>query len=177
VGEPGWLRFRYRQVVRGASYTIDTSIITHGELHLRLHRIEPDGESGAIRAIEGAAALGFPAGSQPVTGVSVEPLVSWVSDRGATVAIAGIQGYRQTLSPTAFGNVGIHSVSGKQLTPLVEAAIGPGPSEFASLVYIGARLDEPRTITALLDGFHRRDDGSWVVLWADGRDVIVPPLV
>ena len=195
VGEPGWLRYRHVQTIRGADFVIETVIVTHGEQHLRLHVIESDGAVDAsIRVTEGAAAFGFPEGALPETGASIapaggqdagagalsppamEPVWSWVSDGARTVAIAGITGYTRAELPTAFGNDGIHSVSGKHLTPVLEASpLVPG-QVLAAVVHIGSRLEHPEQLGELVRDFTLQDDGSWRVTWSDGTAVQIPAL-
>jgi hypothetical protein len=192
VGEPGWLRFRWQQEAGEGIVTIETAIVTHGEQHLRMHRIEGAGDLSGMKLVEGAAALGFPAGGMPLAGCTPElsreqdhphssmaaagPMVSWVSEQGRTVAVLGLEGYDRPAMPAACGNEGIHSVSGKFLVPMLEVTELRPLQELVALVHIGSRLDDPAELGAKVTAYAMADSGVWKVVWADGLVVEIPPL-
>lgn len=178
VGEPGWLRMRYQQQVAGGTHTIDTTIVTRGELHLRAHRVTLHPACAAqIGAVEGAAPLGYEEGDVPAS--LSDNTAGWenaaVSGRG--VAIARLRGYDGQRRAAAWrGRADINSVYGQYVLPLLTVTQLEPTHELICLVHIGAALDDPTALVRQIAEAEWREDGMLHVRWSDGVVVDVPPL-
>jgi hypothetical protein len=138
VGEPGWLRFRWRQFVGGGSHEIDTTIVPFGSAHIRVHRVTIDpAVTAPVRLIEGAAPLGFPEGAEPVLGHDAAS--SWASDGPRSTGIQGLAPGMQGQHPTSFGAPDAHALFANQVTPWVEWPDAEGTVVVISVVWDGER--------------------------------------
>jgi hypothetical protein len=177
VGEPGWLRMRYRQHVAGGDHTIETVIVTRGELHIRAHRVTLDPAASApIGAVEGAAPLGYPAGALPT--ISSDPRAGWeyATAGGVAVAIARLHGYDGQRRAAAWqGQANLNSVYGQYILPLLTVARLEPVHDLLCIVHIGATTD-PAVLTNVIADAAWQPDGAFRLTWRDGATITVPPL-
>jgi hypothetical protein len=92
------------------------------------------------------------------------------------VAILGLEGYDRPVRPTGSGNEGIHSVSGKHLTPVLEVLNVPPHHDLVALVHIGSQLEDLAAVGSKVTAYAMPENGTWKVVWADGTVVTIPPL-
>lgn len=173
VGEPGWLRCRYRQRVGNAEHRIDTAIVVSGNLHLRAHRIEVAPGSPGLAAIEGAAALGFDPGERPHVGRDAALHLSEAGVGDRVVAIRALAGYDTAAAPSGYAGIG--AVHADVLIPHLWASLGEGTHDLACLVAIGDDADRARLV-GLEPDVRWQEDGSVLVTGFRDAPVCVPPL-
>ena len=171
VGEPGWLRIRWQQLLNQHTHIIDTVIVIRGEQHIRAHRITLDPATNILlSAIEGSAPLGYIQGEVPIVESGSHWLAASISNR--TAAIAGLYGYeRATLWE---GAPGINSVYPFYVQPALTLDTAQDGHELLSLVHNGHSLPDNTLLTTEIDATWQ-DDGSFQLAWDDDRFVI-PPL-
>jgi hypothetical protein len=177
VGEPGWLRMRYRQRVGGGTHTIDTAIVVRGELHLRAHRVTLDPAAGVVTAVEGPAPLGYPPGAAP--DIRGDEAAGWeyAAADGRATAIVRLRGYDSQRPAAAWrGRPDLNSVYPEHVLPLLLVMQLDQTHELVCLAYAGRPLDEPGALAAQVSGVAWEADGTLRVAWADGEMVRVPPL-
>jgi hypothetical protein len=177
VGEPGWLRMRYRQQT-GGTHTIDTTIITLGEIHLRAHRVTLGVRTHvSIGAVEGAAPLGYPPGALPV--VESEPALGWegASVDGRCVGILRLRGYDGQHRAAAWqGRHDLNSVYGHYLLPWLTVSRLATEHELVCLVFIGRAGVDPAELAASVLTAEWRADGSFLFAGRGGKQLEIPPL-
>ncbi len=178
VGAPGWLRMRYQQQVAGGIHTIDTTIVTRGEMHLRAHRVTLDPATNVpIRAVEGPAPLGYVSGDQPA--MEGDAAAGWESAAagGRTVAIMRLKGYDTQRRATAWqGRDTLNSVFGHYVLPLLAVDQLQPSHDLICLVYIGNTGGDITALAQQVGNTCWLEDGSFRLLWSDGACVEVPPL-
>lgn len=175
TGDSGWLRFRYGQSIGRSEHSIETIIVPIDEAHLRIHRITLDSSNiTELRAIDGAAALGYPQGAVPTLGCS--GFASWGAHAGVMVAIAPVRGYLDPTPPSDFGNANANSVFGQQLIPSLTTATLNDGTVLISVVHIGSVLEHPDTLSDLVRSVEFDDAGPCRIELADGTGVSVPAL-
>jgi hypothetical protein len=178
VGEPGWLRMRYVEQVAGSTHTIETIIVVHGELHLRVHRITLDPQTREpIGALEGSAPLGYDPGDTPT--ILSDPNAGWesASVHGRMVAIMRIAGYDgQRRAITWRGRPDLNSVFGEHILPLLSVSQLPPNHDLACLVYTGATRLASDAFTEHIPSITWAVDGTLHVAWPDNRSATIPPL-
>lgn len=177
VGEPGWLRMRYQQAVGGV-HTIDTAIIVLGEVHLRAHRVTLDPDVKIpLAAVEGAAPLGYAAGTVPViTSDSIAGWEkAWVDSRA--VGIVRLRGYDHQHRATSWrGRYELNSVYGRYVFPWLEASRLKPEHDLICLVYTGLSEVDMNHLKAQVAEFDWLPNGTFRLVWQDGRQLEVPPL-
>ncbi|NED97876.1 DUF2264 domain-containing protein [Phytoactinopolyspora alkaliphila] len=179
VGEPGWLRFQYRQTLGGDDHELETVVLVLGNSHLRVHRIRPAGDERALDAVEGAAPLAYAPGEQIECGVDCGGTRSWAlvreRSRSRFVAIQAIRGYSRAKQPRAWRHGHhINSVYGRNVIPrLVVDRVDPS-QVYVSLVTIGTEDDRrPAAESVQVDW---RSDDIVEIDWPPHGRVNVPPL-
>lgn len=176
VGEPGWLRMRYRQRAGGGTHEIDTAIVVRGELHLRAHRVRLDPAAGPVGALEGAAPLGYPPGAAPVIRGDAQAGWEYAGCGGRGVAILRLRGYDRQLPAAAWrGRPDLNAVFAEHVLPLIAAERLSPEHELVCLVHTGAELDDPARLAAAAPEVAWREDGTVSVAWPGGDVVLVPP--
>ena len=178
VGEPGWLRMRYQQKVGGGVHTVDTTIATRGEVHLRAHRVTLDAAAqGPVAAVEGPAPLGYVSGDHPA--IDGDALAGWemASAGGQAVAIARLAGYDGQRRAAAWkGRDDLNSVFGHYVLPALTVDRLQPVHELVCLVHIGGSGVDPSTLVGQVADASWLEDGSFRLTWSDGSSVDVPPL-
>ncbi|HWQ11245.1 MAG TPA: DUF2264 domain-containing protein [Roseiflexaceae bacterium] len=175
VGEPGWLRMRYRQRVGGGTHTIDTTIVVRGELHLRAHRVTLDPAAGMVTAVEGPAPLGYPPGAAP--DIRGDEAAGWeyAAVDGRAVAIVRLRGYDGQRPAAAWGGrPDLNSVYPEHVLPLLAVSRLQPQHELVCLAYTGRPLDDPGALAAQVSHVAWDADGTLRVTWAGGETVSVP---
>ncbi len=181
VGEPGWLRMRYPQVAGDDEYLIDTTIVVRGELHVRAHRItlEPPVRHppGAIGAVEGPAALGYPPGVLPGIGGDEDGGWEAASEGWRRVAIVRLRGYDGQRPAAAWrGRDDLNSVYGRYVLPLLTVQRLVPPHELVCLIRIGGPDVDAEDLKANVAEAGWLEDGTFRLTWSDGATIDVPPL-
>lgn len=138
LDESGWMRFIWRQAYAGIERVIDTTIVVRGDWHLRVHRIEPEGDAdhALLSTFEGAAAVGYSAGETPRVYRSDDPPSSCGAASGRCVAIVGWDGRRSLRPATWRGAEAVNAVYGLNVIPALSGDMVPGELAVAE-VYIG----------------------------------------
>jgi hypothetical protein len=177
VGEPGWLRMRYRQLAAGGLHLIDTTLVVRGELHLRAHRITIAQGAGPVGVLEGPPPLGYPPGTHPL--IQGDTTGGWeyaASDQYA-VAIVRVRGYSSQRAASAWGGrADLNSVYSEHVLPLLVVERLEPISELVCLVYTGAPLAEPLELAMRVHSAQWEADGTLRLVWSDGVVIDVPPL-
>ena len=184
VGEPGWLRARYCLAVGDQAYTVDTTLVVRGEVHLRAHRLTriPPAVSTTpqpapvVQAVEGPAPLGYWTGETPtIVGSEAEGWEgAWVGER--MVAIQRLRGYDGQRPAAAWGGrPDLNAVYGAYVLPLLHVGWVQPAHELVCLCYVG-RPDPALNLRALVQDAMWLEDGTLRVRWADGTTVDAPPL-
>lgn len=184
VGEPGWLRSRYRQTVGGGTHSIDTTIVTHGDFHLRAHRVTLDPAAAPIGAEEGPAPVSYTYGQAPL--VFSDPANSWeaagVFDYAhglpRAAGIRAIVGYDGQHPAAAWkGRHDLNSVYPHYVLPLLTVSQLQPTHELICLVYAG-RLDQAAIaeLNTLVQSAGWDVEGAFTVTWRSGETVTIPPL-
>jgi hypothetical protein len=168
VDEVGWLRSQYPIEVNGHKHMIDTTLIPHGDVHVRAHRITLDPTAEAVTAEEGSAPLGYDAGATPAIRRSDGWL--WIGYAENTIGIKPLQGYTTTAQSTAGSPNSVYEhnlLAVLKATPLqrhhdlICVAYAGDTGRIAQLPNIGRMRWEP--------------DGSFVAE-IDGKSITVPAL-
>ncbi|GAB4115417.1 MAG: DUF2264 domain-containing protein [Roseiflexaceae bacterium] len=147
VGEPGWLQMRYQQQASGGIHTIETTLVVHGEWHLRIHQIELDPQAGPVGVVEGSAPLGYPPGAQPRIASSAEQGWEYASAEDRAVAIVRIAGYDQQFRAHAWaGRSDLNSVYAEHVLPLLGVSQLTQQHSLICLVYTGTPIADPATL-------------------------------
>lgn len=175
VGEPGWLRMRYRQEAGGAAHTIDTTIVVHGEAHLRAHRVTLAAGTQGVGALEGPAPLGYPPGAHPEIRGGAGWEYAAVGERA--VAIVRLLGYTGQRPAAAWrGRADLNSVFPEHALPLLTVDQLEPAHDLVCLVHTGAALGDPAALARLVREVTWDADGALHVTWSDGAAVVVPAL-
>lgn len=173
VGEPGWLRFRYEQVLGERRHRIETVIVTHGDSHLRAHRVELADGSPSVRAVEGGFALGYHAGAIPTSSATANPMRSTASANGLTGTISGIAGYDRARLPDAWkGDASLNSVYDRYILPVLEVDAVRDSHALICVVTLGSAAEN----AIVSPDVHWLDDGTLTVQWDAGPVIVVGPL-
>ncbi len=174
VGKPGWLRFRHEQTLGDHSHLIETVIVTHGDTHLRAHRVELAAGAPPVQAVEGGFPLGFHPGAIPIVSASTTSLCSSATEGQLTSSITGIEGYDRPRLPNPWmGDQTLNSVFGRYVLPLLEIDQVTDRHELACVVFLGA-LDEEAPSTPVVRWL---EDGTVSVHWDTAEaPVVVGPL-
>lgn len=168
VGEPGWLRFRYEQVLGDYRHRVETVIVTHGDSHLRAHRVELADGSPPTSAVEGGFPLGYHPGAIPNRSVAVSPLRSTATANGLASSITGIAGYDRARLPDAWrGDASLNSVYGRYILPVLEVDTVRDGHELICVVSLGSTGEDE----VLVPDVRWLDDGTLTVQW-DARTTI-----
>lgn len=173
VGEPGWMRSRYRQRIDGREHRIETVVVVSGNLHLRAHHVVAAAGTPGLVAIEGAAALGFDPGERPDVWLDLARRTSKAGAGGGMVAIRALAGYDTACAPAV--HAGIGAVHAEVLIPHLWTGIALGGHDLSCLVAIGDEADQARMM-ALEPEVNWREDGTVLVSGFLERPVLVPPL-
>ena len=170
VGDPGWLRIHWAQVLGQYTHLIDTVIVMRGEQHLRAHRITLDPACNTpLHAVEGSAPLGCIQGEVPVMAGDDHWQSAAVLNRCA--AIAGLRGYdRATLWQ---GAPGINSVYPYYVQPALTIDNVQGGHELLCLVHDGGLLHEDPWLSSDIEA-NWQADGSFVLVWDGDQTTILP---
>lgn len=178
VGEPGWLRMRYQQEIADGVHTIDTTIVTRGEVHLRAHRVTLDPAALVpIGAVEGPVPVGYVSGDQPT--IKSDATAGWelAIAGGCAVAIVRLKGYDGQRRATVWqGRDNLNSVFGHYVLPLLTLDRLKPIQELICLVYIGTSDVNTAVLTSQVTDASWLEDGSFKLVWSDGSCVEVPPL-
>lgn len=162
VGEPGWLRFRYEQTLGDHIHRIETVIVTHGDTHLRAHRVELADGAPPVHAVEGGFPLGYHPGAVPTVSTTSESLRSSATEGPLTSSITGIEGYDRARLPGPWmGDQTLNSVYGRYVLPLLEIDQVTDRHELACLVFLGP-LGEEAPVTPMVRWL---EDGTVSVRW------------
>jgi hypothetical protein len=174
VGEEGWLRFRHSQRLVG-THKLDTTIVARGDLHLRAHRIALAPAAEGIGALEGPPPLGYDPGEAPAAGELGG--WQWAAAGGRMVAALGVAGYSGSLRAAAWrGRADLNAVYGEHLLPLLVADALGARHELICLIYSGPARVDLAALAQSLASAAWQPDGSFALRWADGGEVVVPPL-
>jgi hypothetical protein len=181
VGAPGWLRFRYAEVVRGNEHVIETAILVRGNRHLRIHRVTLASGTGGISAIEGAAAFGYAPGDIIQLGTTNEKQRSWaaVRERFRTryVAIEAIAGYSAAKLPATWrGANDLNSVYGRYVLPALSVDLVSSGQVLICLVTIGDEADREHGQESEVPQVDWNDDDTIAINWMPGARIVIPPL-
>ncbi len=184
VGEPGWLRMHYEQVVGGKLHHIDSIIITRGLWHIRAHRVTlAEGTTEAISALEGPSPLGYAAGSSPL--IKSNPSAGWEKatefgmpeKAGRQVGILRLSGYDgQQRANTWQGRHDLNSVYGDYVLPLLTVSQLQPQHDLVCLVYVGPPDVDLSQLAASIRGVDWLADGSFKLELTDPTQVVVPAL-
>jgi hypothetical protein len=178
VGEPGWLRMRYRQPAAGGMHTIDTTIVVHGELHLRAHRVTLDPTAGPVGAVEGSAPLGYPPGATPEIRGDAGAGWEYASVGGRAVAIVRLRGYDgQQRAKVWAARADLNSVQPEYVLPLLSVSRLQAGHELVCLVHTGAALPDPAALVGWAPEVSWQADGTVRVVWSDSEVTVVPDVV
>lgn len=173
VGEPGWLRFRYEQVLGEYRHRIETVIVTHGGTHVRAHRVELADGHPPIAAVEGGFPLGYHPGAIPNISVTANPMRSTATANGGTSTISGVAGYDRARRPAAWkGDASLNSVYGRYILPVLEVDLVRDGQELICAVTLGSAGEDE----FLLPEVRWLDDGTLLVQWGEGPAVVIGPL-
>jgi hypothetical protein len=170
VGEPGWLRFRYEQTLGEYTHLIETVIVTHGDGHLRAHRIHLASGVPPTRAVEGGFPLGYHPGAIPAVAVTTDPLCSTATEGVISSAITGLAGYARACLPAPWkDDPTLNSVYGRYVLPLLEVEKLTDGHELVCVVTLGSPGAESpaRPVVRWLE------DGTVTVLW----DALAPLVI
>lgn len=174
VSEPGWLRFRYEQTLGEHTHRIETVIVTHGDTHLRAHRVELAHGAPPVHAVEGGFPLGYHPGAVPTVSSATESLRSSAAESLLTSSITGLVGYDRAGLPGAWmGDQTLNSVYGRYVLPLLEVEQVTDGHELVCVVFLGVADPDvsPRPAVRWLD------DDTVTVRWGPSEAlVMVGPL-
>lgn len=174
VGEAGWLRFRYSQQL-GGTHWIDTTIVARGDAHVRAHRVALAPSAARIGALEGPPPLGYDPGDAPAVGEGEG--WQWAAAGGRMVAIHAREGYSGSLRAAAWGGrADINSAYGEHLLPLLSVEAAQPRHDLICLVYSGPAGADLGALARSLAEAAWLPDGSFALRWADGEQLVVPPL-
>ncbi|NWG21524.1 MAG: DUF2264 domain-containing protein [Chloroflexi bacterium] len=178
VGEPGWLRMRYVQEIGGGRHMIDTTIVVHGSLHVRAHRITLDPAAvGGIGVVEGSAPLGFAPGSQPVITSAPGSGWEWAATHERAVGIARLRGYDGQQRAAAWrGRADLNSIYGDYVLPLLTVSQLEPAHELVCLAYAGAPPANGTMLLQAPEAYGWRSDGAFFARWSGEAEVVVPAL-
>ncbi len=174
VGEPGWLRMVYPQILGDHEHMIDTTILVMGALQLRAHRIKLT-DDAAISAVEGGATLGFEAGGVP----HLQQGNGWLAATIAypeprTTLITQVRGYdavRYWSHPIGSNLVYAHSI-----TPVLDVEQVQRPvHDLICIVYMGKMLEDPKAVIVQPDYAQWTNDDTFECEWNGQRWQIPPP--
>jgi hypothetical protein len=168
VGESGWLRMRYRIQLNDHQHTVETILITLGDIHLRAHRITLDPAAEWVMLEEGSAPLGYDAGAVPA--IRTEAGWLFIEYAGNAVGISPYQGYSAAAKVDSGSP---NSVYGYNLLALLEVSQVPHQHELICVVYAGGVPNAPHLPRIERTGWV--SDGHFVV-HMNGNIVSVPPL-
>jgi hypothetical protein len=173
VGEPGWLRFRYEQTLGEYTHLIETVIVTHGDNHLRAHRIHLASGAPPTRAVEGGFPLGYHPGAIPAVAVTTDPLCSTATEGAISNTITGLMGYDRARLPAPWkGDQTLNSVYGRYVLPLLEVDELRNGHELVCVVTLGS----PGAESSARPVVRWRDDGTVTVQWdASAPFIIIDP--
>lgn len=178
VGEPGWLRMQYQQHVAGGIHTVDTTIITRGEVHVRAHRIRLDSAGRTpIGAAEGPAPLGYVSGDHPM--IDSDPEAGWemASAGGQAIAIIRVKGYDGQRRAAAWqARDGLNSVFGRYVLPLLTIDRLQLVHELICIVHIGRAGIDPAALARLVAEAVWLENEAFRLTWDNGQTIEVPPL-
>lgn len=179
IGEPGWLRFRYVERVRGREHQIETAILTQGRRHIRVHRVDLADGGERVSAVEGASAFGYAPGEIIQTGTTDTPLRSWAFVRerfhSRYVAIEGIDGYSVAELPAAWRGIpDLNSVYGRYVLPFLRVDAVADGMVLTSVVTIGSDADRGAENNELRVSW--RNDDQIEIEWSSGSRVLIPSL-
>ncbi len=177
INAAGWLRMRYEQHAAGGQHTIDSTILVHGNLHVRAHRIMLAARHTPVCAIEGSAPLGYVPGDMPI--ICGDPDQGWeyAAASGRAVAIYALRGYDGQRQAEAWaGRADLNSVYAEHVLPLLTVSSLEPVHELVCLVYSGAPMAEPTVLLGLIREIAWEQDGTLRAVWSDGRVDHVPAL-
>jgi len=173
VGEPGWLRFRYEQVLGNYRHLIETVIVTHGDSHLRAHRVALADGSPPIAAVEGGFPIGYHPGTIPNRSVKINPMVSAATGNGLASIITGIAGYDHARLPDAWkGDASLNSVYSRYILPVLKVDAVRDDHELMCVVTLGPVGQD----VIISPDVGWGDDGTLTVQWDTGPAIVVGTL-
>lgn len=174
VGEPGWLRCRYEQTLGEHTHRIETVIVTHGDRHVRVHRISLAPGAPPVSACEGGYPLGYHPGAIPALAVSDDPIRSAAREGRVATSIVGLSGYDRARLPAPWrGDATLNSVFARYVLPMLEVDTVVNGQQLVSLALLGA----PGADAPIVPDVRRSRDGTVSVRWAAReRTIRVPPL-
>jgi hypothetical protein len=179
IHEDGWIRYRHRHELAGATAVFDTIIVPDTDLHFRIHRLVECSGSRPIRTLEGAAALGFDPGDAPQLRCDSATRISGGVARDHAVAIRAWDSHRAAHLPRAFADGGRgNTVYGENVIPYLEGDLTVGDIAI-SVVYLGS-APHARSIEDLVAKLADEPEVTWLqdgpvsITWR-GREWTVAP--